>query len=302
MAASTADRYGPSIILSPFLQGPASLPARFSCAPSLFVKSKAQKKELERQRAKVLQAQREKRLALSLKQKPDPILGYSTSLPEDHLKWENSELRRLILKNDEVWSGKVDEKTIGGSDENLLNFCLTEEQRELLFEALPAVTSQKSALEATTFEEVEHRRQEKVDEEVEVKKRALSRILSLRNANAKGIEKLNKLRILKAFSPPPKPGEPQKLDPGCSEVQAALTTYKIHSALEHAWENSHDFVSRRYLTSLVNLRMKILKYLRRTQPTRYHELLQRIGLDHRYLQEEIVVRSKLPPRPGKVLG
>ncbi|KAI8461325.1 hypothetical protein BY996DRAFT_4573649, partial [Phakopsora pachyrhizi] len=195
------------------------------------------------------------------------------------VKWKNSELRQLILKNEEVWSGKVEGKTIGESNENLLNFCLTEEQRELLFKALPAVTSQKSALEATTFEEVEQRRQEKADEEVEVKKQALLRILSLQNANAEGIEKLNKLRILKAFSPPPKP--------------AALTTYEIHTALEHACKNSHEFVSRGYLMSLVNLRMKILKYLRRTQPTRYHELLQRIDLDHQYLHEEIVIRWKL---------
>ncbi|CAH7666390.1 peptidase family M16-domain-containing protein [Phakopsora pachyrhizi] len=84
------------------------------------------------------------------------------------VKWKNSELRQLILKNEEVWSGKVEGKTIGESNENLLNFCLTEEQRELLFKALPAVTSQKSALEATTFEEVEQRRQEKADEEVEI--------------------------------------------------------------------------------------------------------------------------------------
>lgn len=101
----------------------------------------------------------------------------------------------------------------------ILNFGLTDDHKELLFNALPSVSSQKSILELTNFESVQVQRQEKSIAEESIKQKALSRILDLRNADARAIDKVNKSRIIKAFSPKPTLDEEQKLDPGCSEVQ-----------------------------------------------------------------------------------
>lgn len=70
--------------------------------------------------------------------------------------------------------------------------------------------------------------------------------------------------------------------------------------MKHAWSNTRDVHSRRHLTHLVMHRMKILKNLRNNAPLRYRELLPRIGLQPRYLNEELIIRSKLPLRPGEL--
>lgn len=281
--------------------GPSTWKTCFSSSPQSFVKSKALKKEIERQRIKAYEAHKALKSSTFIKSKPDPILGYSTSIPNGYLAWHNCELKQLILQPDDVWSGKLDIKTGDDDSPSLLNFGLTEKHKELLFEALPQVSSQRAVLDITNFEAAQQQKQDDVAQAEEIKKRALARILDLRNANAKGIEKVNKLRIMKAFSPPAEPGKSQKLDPGCSEVQAAITTYRIHAILDHAWSNTRDVDCRRHLSSLVMLRMKILKYLQRTARDRYLRLLPRIGLEPRYLREELIIRSKLPLRPGEQL-
>ncbi|MBW0557936.1 hypothetical protein O181_097651 [Austropuccinia psidii MF-1] len=287
---------------SSILKSNLNLIAKFSSSPLSLVKTKAQKREIARQKSKSFNAIKENKRNLDLKSKPDPILGYSTQIPNGYLSWENCELNKLILKNEDVWSGKITtDPSSPQSPPKILNFGLNEEDKQILFEALPIVSSQQTVLDVTTFESAQEERQQISLSEQEVKKKALERILDLRNANAKGIDKVNKLRILQAFSPPSKHDKPQKLDPGCSEVQAAIATYKIHTLLKHAWANTRDTDSRVHLTTLVMHRMKILKYLRRTAPERYHKLLPRIGLEPRYLRDELIVRAKLPPQPGEQL-
>lgn len=272
----------------------------FSTSTINFVKTKAQKKEIKRQKTKAYESLKEQKRTTLEKEKPDPILGYSTSKPKDYLTWENCELNQLILKNEDVWSGKLDLNRADDQPPKILNFGLTDDHKELLFEALPSVSSQKSILEVTNFESVQQQRQEKSIVEESIKQKALTRILDLRNADSREIDKVNKSRIIKAFSPKPSLDEEQKLDPGCAEVQAAIATYRIHAVLKHAWSNTRDVHSRRHLTQLVMHRMKTLKNLRKNAPIRYRELLPRIGLQPRYLTEELIIRSKLPLKPGEL--
>ncbi|EGG10071.1 uncharacterized protein MELLADRAFT_103421 [Melampsora larici-populina 98AG31] len=272
----------------------------FSTSIINLVKTKSQKKEIKRQKTKAYESLKEQKQINLQKEKPDPILGYSTSKPKDYLTWENCELNQLILKNEDVWSGKLGEGEQVDQIPNLLNFGLTDDHKELLFKALPLVSSQKSILDVTNFESVQQQRQDKSISEESLKQKALTRILDLRNADSKAIDKVNKSRIIKAFSPKPTLDEEQKLDPGCAEVQAAIATYRIHAVLKHAWSNTRDVHSRRHLTQLVMHRMKTLKNLRNNAPNRYRELLPRIGLQPRYLTEELIIRSKLPLKPGEL--
>ncbi|PLW16830.1 hypothetical protein PCANC_08065 [Puccinia coronata f. sp. avenae] len=303
----------------------------FSSTGAVMVKTKKQKKEIQRQRLKAEEAKSAARTSIQLKQKPDPILGYSTLIPNGHLKWEQCELSKLIIKKEDVWAGRIaplpqdqrlnnppaDRPANDNSDllPLVLNFGLDENahQKAILFDGLPKMkelvmrkntplfdpslgASSSSSSPSSDSSSTETFEQNEED----LKKLRLMRILDLRNSNSQGIDKFIKLRILKAFSPKD-PHRPEKLDPGCSEVQAAMITYRIHTVLEHAWQNRRDKDSKRHLSDLVMKRMKILKYLKRTNPKSYFGLLPRIGLEPRYLKDELIVRAKLPLRPGESL-
>jgi small subunit ribosomal protein S15 len=67
-------------------------------------------------------------------------------------------------------------------------------------------------------------------------------------------------------------------DVGSSDVQIALLTERINLITAHLQNNKKDFSSRRGLLALVNQRRRLLDYLARTEPERYKNLLQRLGL------------------------
>lgn len=67
-------------------------------------------------------------------------------------------------------------------------------------------------------------------------------------------------------------------DTGSSEVQIALLSASISSLTEHLKAHNKDNHSRRGLIKKVNLRRKLLDYLKHTQPTRYATILQALGL------------------------
>ncbi|KAA1114109.1 hypothetical protein PGTUg99_020994 [Puccinia graminis f. sp. tritici] len=299
----------------------------FSTTGTVMIKTKKQKKEIERQRLKAAEAKATLRTSLKLRQKPDPILGYSTQIPKAHLNWEKCELNKLIVKKEDVWAGKIgpvelddplqpkspidlnNQQDKEGGASLVLNFGLNENehQKAILFDGLPKMKElikikNKPIFDPSLTEPLPADSESIINEQEEedLKKLRLMRILDLRNSNSKGIDKFIKLRILKAFSPKDHL-HPEKLDPGCSEVQAAMITYRIHAVLDHAWQNRRDKDSKRHLSDLVMKRMKILKYLKRTNPKSYFELLPRIGLEPRYLKDELIVRAKLPLRPGESL-
>jgi small subunit ribosomal protein S15 len=67
-------------------------------------------------------------------------------------------------------------------------------------------------------------------------------------------------------------------DTGSSEVQIALLTERINELSEHFKSHAKDHHSRRGLLRIVSQRRRLLEYLRRNQPVRYQELIQRLGL------------------------
>ena len=67
-------------------------------------------------------------------------------------------------------------------------------------------------------------------------------------------------------------------DTGSPEVQVALLSERINSLSEHFAAHKADHASRRGLVKLVNQRRKHLDYLKSTQPQKYQELVERLGL------------------------
>ena len=67
-------------------------------------------------------------------------------------------------------------------------------------------------------------------------------------------------------------------DTGSPEVQVALLSERINGLGEHFNAHKSDQSSRRGLVKLVNQRRKLLDYLKSTQPQKYQELVERLGL------------------------
>jgi small subunit ribosomal protein S15 len=67
-------------------------------------------------------------------------------------------------------------------------------------------------------------------------------------------------------------------DTGSPEVQVALLTERINELSDHFRLHGKDHHSRRGLLRIVSQRRQLLDYLRRTEPARYQELIQRLGL------------------------
>ena len=67
-------------------------------------------------------------------------------------------------------------------------------------------------------------------------------------------------------------------DTGSPEVQVALLTERINELSEHFKLHEKDHHSRRGLLRIVSQRRQLLDYLHRSDPARYQELIQRLGL------------------------
>ena len=67
-------------------------------------------------------------------------------------------------------------------------------------------------------------------------------------------------------------------DTGSTEVQVALLTGRIKKLTGHFKEHKHDHHSRRGLLRMVSQRRKLLAYLKKTDLSRYQDLIKRLGL------------------------
>jgi small subunit ribosomal protein S15 len=67
-------------------------------------------------------------------------------------------------------------------------------------------------------------------------------------------------------------------DVGSPEVQVAVLTERIANLTQHLKVNKKDFASQRGLLMLVSKRKKLLRYLSRTAPDRYRDILQQLNL------------------------
>lgn len=67
-------------------------------------------------------------------------------------------------------------------------------------------------------------------------------------------------------------------DSGSPDVQVALLTERINGLTEHLRAHKHDHASRRGLLMMVSKRNSLLKYLSRTDRSKYQDLIGRLGL------------------------
>jgi small subunit ribosomal protein S15 len=67
-------------------------------------------------------------------------------------------------------------------------------------------------------------------------------------------------------------------DTGLAEVQIALLTARITNLSEHFKTNIHDHHSRQGLLKMVSSRRKMLDYLKKSDITRYRDLIADLGL------------------------
>ncbi len=67
-------------------------------------------------------------------------------------------------------------------------------------------------------------------------------------------------------------------DTGSPEVQIALLTSRIAQVATHLRNHKLDKHNRRGLVQMVSRRNKLLRYLARTNPEKYRETIQRLGL------------------------
>jgi len=67
-------------------------------------------------------------------------------------------------------------------------------------------------------------------------------------------------------------------DTGSPEVQVALLSARISELTGHFGEHKKDHHSRQGLLKMVNKRRKLLDYLKAKDPTRYRELIAKLGL------------------------
>ena len=78
-------------------------------------------------------------------------------------------------------------------------------------------------------------------------------------------------KVIKAF-------QRSEGDTGSTEVQVAVLTTRINYLTEHFKGHPHDHHSRRGLLRLVNLRRKLLTYLKNIDVQRYRDLIKRLEL------------------------
>lgn len=67
-------------------------------------------------------------------------------------------------------------------------------------------------------------------------------------------------------------------DTGSPEVQIALLTERISYLTEHFREHRKDHSSRRGLLIMVGKRRRLLEYLKRRNPDRYRQVIERLGI------------------------
>jgi small subunit ribosomal protein S15 len=82
---------------------------------------------------------------------------------------------------------------------------------------------------------------------------------------------MNKKSIIESLKINPK-------DVGSSEVQIGLLSEKINNLSNHFKKNKNDRHSTRGLLKAVNLRKKLLDYLKRNNPESYSKVLTKLKL------------------------
>ncbi|KAF9070383.1 hypothetical protein BDP27DRAFT_1447067 [Rhodocollybia butyracea] len=218
--------------------------------------------------------------------RPSPIFGTRTG--EEH-KWNDCYLAKIL----------VDEAELAGPPKmtpvdlpvgkvflpSQMGFGVTDTDAAKLFRDLPNLSIQtglkaqdrvNSQLLVEAGGETQERERKKAI--------AFAKLVDLRNANADGIAYENKRRIIVAFSTPKNP-----FDPGRTEVQAAILTYRIRNLGNHMLKFPRDLGNKLGLRKLVHHRAKILRYLKRVSVERYEILLEQLALEPESVEGELIL-------------
>lgn len=67
-------------------------------------------------------------------------------------------------------------------------------------------------------------------------------------------------------------------DTGSAEVQIAILTSRINGLTEHLRSHTKDYAGRRGLLMLVSRRRGLLDYLKRVEPQRYLDIIQKLEI------------------------
>ncbi|GLB43589.1 putative universal ribosomal protein uS15 family protein [Lyophyllum shimeji] len=256
---------------------------------------------------KANQIRKEERWKRAQANRPSVVLG---TRPGDEAKWENCLLKKVLVDVEELVSSTELVPTQQGVGTvhlpKQVSFGIGEAEKQLLFGDLPLLSSVRGT-DATadlaksppqnaripdnyahrpTVAALKNQGDDRVvNNQIELQKaNAFAKLVDLRNANAAGIAYENRRRIIAAFSTPQNP-----FDPGRSEVQAALLTYKIRNLWNHLTTFRRDLGNRRGLRKLVHERAKILKYLKRVDQNRYETVLEQLALEPESVEGELVV-------------
>ncbi|KAF8644242.1 hypothetical protein AX16_008597 [Volvariella volvacea WC 439] len=258
----------------------------FHSTPSSFAETS--RKHLARAIKKANNLKKQERLQAAQANRPHVVLG---TRPGEEDRWKNCDLAKVLVDEQELVSStelQPAEVPVGTVYlPKQIGFGIGEEEKKMLFKELPVLSAQANVMRLPQlgYDSDTMVEQHDVGLQRELKKaNNFAKLLDLRNANAAGIAYENRKRIIEAFSTPENP-----FDPGRSEVQAALLTYKIRKLWSHLTEFKRDVGNRRGLRKLVHQRAKILKYLKRENRDRYDTLLERLALEPEAVEGELVV-------------
>ena len=85
------------------------------------------------------------------------------------------------------------------------------------------------------------------------------------------LEKEKKQQVIKTY-------KKHEKDTGSPEVQVALLTERINSLTEHFKKNKKDANSRQGLLKMVNMRRRLLGYVKKVDSNRYQKLIEQLKL------------------------
>ena len=67
-------------------------------------------------------------------------------------------------------------------------------------------------------------------------------------------------------------------DTGSPDVQIAILTTRINHLTEHMRTHQKDYATRRGLLGMVSRRRRLLDYVRRIEPDRYLDIIERLNI------------------------
>ena len=203
--------------------GPFGLAVASSSSQSSFHSSAVvQVASFRKRRARAVQkenlAKRAEREKLAEAQRPHVVVGHR---PGAEVKWTNCDLAKVIITEKDLEETEVVDRPLGSvTMSKHLNYGVGEKEKEMLFDTLPQLSALHTVASLSQGNLSATRLQERHDEVIPIerfKSRMFARVISLKNANAKGIAFENRRRIIAAFSEPSNPH-----DPGRPEVQGVF--------------------------------------------------------------------------------